>query len=222
MTGGPPLDPETPLDPFLRRWYDQLRMDHHAPSAPRSPLQSPRLKALLPLGLAAACLCALVVAEARRPRIAPELVDLADRLHVQWVGRPAPGFTLPLMGGGRLSEPDLTGQPVLIHFWASWCPTCLPELELFGELRKRYGPHELRIVHVSLDEEWEEARRALPAGFGMELALDRSGAVSRAFGTEKLPEAYLLDAHGQVLLRFVANQPWLDPQMLRLLDGIVR
>ncbi|MBM4318837.1 MAG: TlpA family protein disulfide reductase [Deltaproteobacteria bacterium] len=197
-------------------------MEHGASRSILENLHGRRGQLALMLALTGSALVALALAEARRPEARPELIDLAEALQVQWVGMPAPDFDLPLQGGGRFTDGDLDGPPVLVHFWASWCPSCLPELKLFGELRQRYGPQELRLVHVSLDEEWNAARQVLPQPWTMELALDRSSRVARAFGTEKLPEAYLIDAHGQVLLRFVANQPWLEPRMLQLLDGFVR
>ena len=100
-------------------------------------------------------------------------------------------------------------------------PTCLPELPLFQQLQARYGPRGLQQLHVSLDEEPAAAVRVLPRGFQLPVAFDPGGSLAHRFGTEKLPEVYLLDAHGRVRLRFVANQPWLSPPMLRLLDGFM-
>ena len=40
------------------------------------------------------------------------------------VGARAPSFTLPTLDGGEISLADYAGQPVILDFWASWCPNC--------------------------------------------------------------------------------------------------
>ena len=40
------------------------------------------------------------------------------------------------------------------------------------------------------------------------------------YGTEKLPETYVVDKNGQLRLRFVNKQPWTDPRIHRYLEGL--
>jgi peroxiredoxin len=43
-------------------------------------------------------------------------------LPTDMVNRPAPDFSLPLVGGGRLALYELRGSVVVIHFWSAECP----------------------------------------------------------------------------------------------------
>jgi len=137
---------------------------------------------------------------------------------LQWVGRPAPAFDLEAAGGGRLNAASVQGSVVLVHFWATWCPSCLPELPHYSRLARRLGPRGLRVLHVSLDETWEPVRGKLRDGPYEHVALDPGRTMARSFGTEKLPETYLLDRDGNVLLRMVATQPWEGAQLGRLVE----
>nr|MDQ2732543.1 TlpA family protein disulfide reductase [Armatimonadota bacterium] len=54
------------------------------------------------------------------------------------VGPVAPLFTLPQVGGGKLSLASLKGKVVLLDFWATWCVPCMAELPDFEQLYTKY------------------------------------------------------------------------------------
>lgn len=164
------------------------------------------------------CAAALVLASARTGRPRPQWLRRASGLGLQWVGRPAPRIDLPTLGGGSLRSEALEGTVTLVHFWATWCPSCLPELPHYRDLARRLGPRGLRVVHVSLDEEWGPVRAVLREAPYEHVLLDPEGALAHRFGTEKLPETYLMDRRGRVLLRMVATQPWEGPELRALVE----
>jgi len=68
------------------------------------------------------------------------------------VGQIAPAFTAKDMRGRQVSLEELRGRPVLIDFWASWCPPCRDAVVVLRRLADQYGDR-LTIVGVSLDED---------------------------------------------------------------------
>lgn len=68
------------------------------------------------------------------------------------VGMTAPDFKARDLSGAEVSLALLRGRPVLIDFWASWCPPCRDTAIVLRRLADQYGDR-LAIIGVSLDED---------------------------------------------------------------------
>ena len=54
------------------------------------------------------------------------------------VGNLAPDFQLQSLDGKTISLGDLRGKPVLINFWATWCPPCRSEMPYIQEIYEEW------------------------------------------------------------------------------------
>ncbi|MEW5855610.1 MAG: TlpA disulfide reductase family protein [Myxococcota bacterium] len=125
------------------------------------------------------------------------------------MNRPAPQFTLADgEGNGRVSLADLRGQYVFVNFWATWCPPCREEMPSMEYMARKFGK-DMKIVAISVDEDWNEVKRF----FGndkptFELLWDPQKKVTSLYGTEKFPESYIVDPYGNVVVKFVGPRDW--------------
>jgi thiol-disulfide isomerase/thioredoxin len=56
-----------------------------------------------------------------------------------FTGQTSPDFTLTMLDGSELTLRELRGQPVLMEFWAPWCPGCKKNIPVLKDLHARYG-----------------------------------------------------------------------------------
>jgi thiol-disulfide isomerase/thioredoxin len=61
-------------------------------------------------------------------------------------------FTLIDMDGKKVNLADYKGRPVLINFWATWCPPCQQEIPAFIELQDKYRDQGFVVLGVSTDD----------------------------------------------------------------------
>lgn len=66
--------------------------------------------------------------------------------------------TLKDMHGADVRLADYKGRPLLINFWATWCPPCLEEIPYFVELADKYRDDGLVILGISTDDTADQIR----------------------------------------------------------------
>jgi len=136
----------------------------------------------------------------------------------------APPFQLPDAAGTLHGLEEFEGRPVVLNFWASWCPPCLDEMPALQRMGAALADTELAIVAVTLDENWADAEAAMAsAGFGegMLLLQDADRAVATSYGTIKVPETYLIDRERAIIHRFQGAKEWDSDKFIADLRGFV-
>ena len=59
----------------------------------------------------------------------------------------------PKPGGGVLVFADLRGKPLLLNFWATWCPPCVTEMPLLARFHATHRAAGWQVVGLAVDEE---------------------------------------------------------------------
>jgi cytochrome c biogenesis protein CcmG/thiol:disulfide interchange protein DsbE len=78
----------------------------------------------------------------------PPSVSRANELRL---GAAAPPAVLVTLDGRRIATADLTGQVVILTFWATWCVPCRDELPLLSAYERAHAAQGLTVLAFSLD-----------------------------------------------------------------------
>jgi thiol-disulfide isomerase/thioredoxin len=130
-------------------------------------------------------------------------------------GEPLPDFTLQgFGGGGRVSAADFRGTPLVLNFWASWCPFCIEEMPGFERVHREFGDA-VAFLGVDLQDDPTLARDlAKRTGVTYRLAEDPDGSVYAAVGGLGMPTTLLVSADGRIEQKVTGP---LGPDQLRRL-----
>ena len=117
-------------------------------------------------------------------------------------GDPAPAVTLEYFDGTTGTLADFEGRPVVLNFWASWCPACVAEMPDFEAVHQRFGDD---VVFVGIDLQdvsRETAQRFIDdTGVTYPIADDATGEIYAQFGGFAMPTTVFIDADGNIVGR---------------------
>jgi len=95
-------------------------------------------------------------------------------------------------------ELELRHKPIIIEFWATWCPPCKKSIPHLNEIYKKYRANDLRIL--GLTNEQKELvvafSRQIPILYSVAFAPEATFA---KFGVSAIPYAFLVDKNGVVV-----------------------
>lgn len=134
------------------------------------------------------------------------------------VGHPAPDFSLTTLAGEPFALSDLRGTPVVLNFWATWCPPCRAELPELQAASERLAG-QVAIIGVNQAEAPADVR-AFVAGFGLSfpMPLDVDAQASRLYAVRSLPTTFFIDRQG--VIRRVQVGPVTEATLAQMLKTI--
>jgi len=135
-------------------------------------------------------------------------------------GREAPDFQLQDSTGRTVSLREQRGHPVMLNFWATWCPPCVDEVPSLEDVARTIDGTDMRLLAVSVDDDWNAIRRFFVKGTRIGVLLDTSHKIPKTFGTEKYPETYFIDAQGYVRYYFINKRNWSKPEAVACLESL--
>ena len=113
---------------------------------------------------------------------------------------PAPDFTVYDADGKPVKLSDMKGKPVVLNFWASWCPPCKAEMPDFDAVCKEYEGKVIFMMVNLTDGERETVESARNFIHMMEYSFpvyyDTDMEASNTYGIQSIPTTFFIDADG--------------------------
>ncbi len=112
----------------------------------------------------------------------------------------APDFSLPTLDGETVTLSQFKGKPVVLNFFATWCPACKGEIPGFVNIYNRYKDKGLVMLGISLDT---NPRDALPPfikenGIPYPIVIGNREVMEKYGGIQSIPTTFFVDKTGQI------------------------
>jgi thiol-disulfide isomerase/thioredoxin len=127
----------------------------------------------------------------------------------------------PTPGGDALHMRNFLGKPLLLNFWATWCPPCIEEMPLLDRFHTENSGNGWQVLGMAVDQNAAVQRflTHTPVRFPITLAGMSGVALSRSLGNQGggLPFTVVFDSTGQVVQRKIGQVSAQDLQEWRAL-----
>ena len=104
-----------------------------------------------------------------------------------------PIATVQLVDGSSYTLKE--GKPVIVHFWATWCPTCKLEAANIDRVSQKY---EVLTVAVNSGDDEKITRYLKERGLSFRVLNDRKGSWAEKFRVQAFPTTFIYDAKGEL------------------------
>ncbi len=124
------------------------------------------------------------------------------------IGNVAPEFSLVNPDGKLVSLSQLRGKPVLINFWATWCPSCQLEMPYLQQAYNDWSGKGLTLFAIDSGESPAKVKDFFATNhLSLPVLFDFTGSTSDKYGVSAIPSTFFIDGSGVIKQKFVGAFP---------------
>jgi len=152
-----------------------------------------------------------------RPPVATQKLNDMEKTGV-------PDFSVTGLDGKEISIQDFRGKLLLVNIWATWCAPCLKEFPSMIRLIQKFDK-DLVVLAVSYDRHREDIEAFVKAFGGVppnfHIAWDKEKKTTQIFGTDVLPETYIISRDGKLIRKIAGEATWDEPMAIEFFKELV-
>ena len=127
-------------------------------------------------------------------------------------GDDAPLFSLKLLDDGEFRLADMKGKPVVLNFWASWCPPCRMSIPKVKQLQEKFKDSKVVILGINVEND-----AGIAANFARKerinyAILTGNEKVERAYRVSGIPAFLVIDTEGRIVKRYDGYFPGMEKE----------
>lgn len=176
------------------------------------------LSSTLPKGLTRRRLLGTALGYAACSALTLPSVVRADALNtLKPLALPSPNAVLEAHDGTQRQLSDYAPTPLLVNFWASWCPPCVHELPSLVQLDAALRSRGMAVLLVGVDRKGRAFGEAFLKDRGIEMpysTYDPKSTLARALNIRVMPSSFLIGADGEIRGKVEGPLDWGTPEVI--------
>ncbi len=140
------------------------------------------------------------------------------------IGSLAPDFTFPDLNDSERKLSDYRGKVVFINIWATWCPPCIYEMPSMQRLYDQLKGEDFEILAISIDALGKQVVEPFIQKYHLTfpILLDPTGKIKKLYATTGVPESFIVDKNGILVLKVIGPQKWDSEAVLKFFRRLIQ
>lgn len=128
---------------------------------------------------------------------------------------PAAEFSLVDLDDNVHTLADYKGKPLIVNFWATWCPPCRAEMPSMERAWQKIESEGIAMIGINVGETFDQVFGfTADIDVSFPLLLDTDGQVTNTWPIQGLPTTYILNPDGEMVYRMIGSREWDDETLL--------
>ena len=110
----------------------------------------------------------------------------------------APDFSGTLINQNKVNLQEYRGKPLLLHFWATWCPVCKLEQHTISSLANETNNRHFRVITIASwsGNELDISNYMRQENLDFPVLVDNDGNIAKLYGVNGVPSSFIIDSNG--------------------------
>ncbi len=133
----------------------------------------------------------------------------------------APAFELPDMDGELFQLSQFQGKPVIVNFWATWCPPCREEIPSMNRAWAKIKDQGIEMIAINVGED-EDTIFSFTGDYPIDfqMLMDQSGTIIQQWPVKGLPTTFVVDPQGRLHYRAIGGREWDSDHLLEMVRAL--
>lgn len=124
------------------------------------------------------------------------------------VGELAPDFQLKDLDGQAVALSEFRGKPLLLNFWATWCPPCRAEMPYIQQVYDEWSDKGLVVFAINIGESSAKVKEFMQiSGLSFPVLLDTDENIANIYTTGDIPTSIFIDGDGIIQDKIIGAFP---------------
>ncbi|MCI2283132.1 TlpA family protein disulfide reductase [Colwellia sp. MSW7] len=134
----------------------------------------------------------------------------------------APTWQLHTQNGENISLSDYQGKPVILHFWATWCPYCKKLQPKLVALEEKYQKSGIKLIAISFneDEDAQPQDEINARGYHFITAVNGES-VAMLYGVRGTPTTFFINRQGKAIYKSTSSDIN-NPKLMLAVEEIIK
>jgi len=129
-----------------------------------------------------------------------------------------PQFTMINPRGEAVEFSSLKGKTIFVNLWATWCPPCVAEMPSIEKLYKKTKSENNAFVLLSLDEDFEKAKKWVKAR-NLDIPIYTTSQLPTLFKVRSIPTTFIFQPDGKLLFNHVGMEDYSKPKFEKIMGA---